>query len=70
MEQQYPYVPAPERMADDLLIGADAIAAFLGVSRRTVYHLARTKQLPIGRLGKQLIAKKSQLRRAIDNSLP
>jgi len=70
MEKQYPYVPEPEkRVADDLLIGADAIAAFIGVSRRSVYHLAREKQLPIGRLGKQLIARKSQLRRHIDSRL-
>jgi hypothetical protein len=53
-----------ERLADDLLIGAPAIARELGISTRSVYHLAQTKQLPIGRLGRNLIASRSRLRRA------
>jgi hypothetical protein len=53
-----------DRLADDLLDGGAAIAAFLGVNQREVYHLAKTKRLPIGRLGRKLIASRSQLRRA------
>ena len=57
--------PRPvDRLADDLLSGAREIAEFLGVNEREVYHLAKTKRLPIGRLGKKLIASRSQLRRA------
>jgi hypothetical protein len=53
-----------ERLADDLLNGAAEIADFLGTNVREVYHLAKTKRLPIGRLGKKLIASRSKLRRA------
>ena len=52
------------RLADDLLNGANEIADFLGTNAREVYHLAATKRLPIGRLGRKLIASKNQLRRA------
>lgn len=53
-----------ERLADDLLIGARAIAEELGVAVHDVYYIAKTKRLPIGRLGKNLIASRSKLRRA------
>ena len=58
---------ARERLADDLLIGADAIAEELGVDRAQVYYFVRKKKLPIGRLGRSLIASRSKLRRAIAN---
>jgi hypothetical protein len=53
-----------EKLADDLLIGARLIAAELGVSEDAVYHLHRKKRLPIGKLGKNLIASRNKLRRA------
>jgi hypothetical protein len=53
-----------DRLADDLLNGAAEIADFLGTNTREVYLLAKTKRLPIGRLGRKLIATRSQLRRA------
>jgi hypothetical protein len=53
-----------DRLADDLLDGGAEIAAFLGTNVREVYHLAKTQRLPIGRLGRKLIASRSQLRRA------
>ena len=53
-----------DRLADDLLSGAAEIAEFLGTNVREVYHLAKTQRLPIGRLGRKLIASRSQLRRA------
>lgn len=53
-----------DRLADDLLDGGAEIAAFLGTNVREVYHLAKTKRLPIGRLGRKLIASRNQLRRA------
>jgi hypothetical protein len=56
----------PAGLADDLLIGAEAIAAFLGVDVQTVYSFRRTKKkLPIGKLGKNLIASKRKLERAM-----
>jgi hypothetical protein len=54
----------PERIADDLLVGASKIAEELGVSTRAVYHIVRTKRLPIGKLGKNLAASRRRLRRA------
>jgi hypothetical protein len=56
--------PQADRIGDDLLIGARRIAAELGVGRHVVYYLAKTKRLPIGRLGKNLIASRQRLRRA------
>jgi hypothetical protein len=54
----------PDRLADDLLDGGAKIAEFLGTNTREVYHLHKTGRLPIGRLGRKLIASRSQLRRA------
>jgi hypothetical protein len=48
-------------LADDLLEGADEIAAFGGWSRRQVYHLAQTRRLPVFRLGATLCARKSRI---------
>jgi hypothetical protein len=58
-----------ERLADDLLDGGAEIADFLRelglrANTREVYHLHKTRRLPIGRLGRKLIASRSQLRRA------
>ena len=55
-----------DRLADDLLNGAAEIAEFLGTNTREVYLLAQTKRLPIGRLGRKLIASKRQLTRHTD----
>lgn len=53
-----------DRIADDLLIGAQAIAEFLGITEAMVYHYARLKRLPVGKIGKNLIASKRKLQRA------
>ena len=53
-----------ERLADDLLIGAQAIATELGVEPHQVNYIYKTKKLPIGKMGKQYISSKKQLRRA------
>jgi hypothetical protein len=53
----------PDRLAADLLNGGPEIAAFLGCNTREVYHLHKTGRLPIGRLGRKLIASKRQLAR-------
>lgn len=57
-------VPAELCLADDLLRGADAIAAFLfgdKRERRKVYHVAEAGKLPTFRLGSTLCARKSKL---------
>lgn len=55
---------ADERLADDLLRGAEAIADYLFGDkslRRKVYHLAETSRLPVFRLGSVLCARRSVL---------
>lgn len=47
----------------DLLMGADAIAAFLGVTRRQTYHLAYGGILPTFKLGGTVVARRSTLTR-------
>jgi hypothetical protein len=61
-----PSVPPdmPNELADDMLRGADEIAAFLfgkRGSRRKVYYLAECSRLPVFRLGSVLCARKSVL---------
>jgi hypothetical protein len=53
-----------ERLGDDLLIGAVAIADELRAKPHQVNHIFRTRKLPIGKMGKLYIASKKQLRRA------
>jgi hypothetical protein len=46
---------------DDLLEGAEAIAAFLGFKRRQIFHLVKEHRLPVFRLGQKICARKSTL---------
>ena len=49
----------------DVLMGAGAIAKELGVSVWTVYAWRNEGTLPIGKLGRFLIASRSKLRKAV-----
>jgi hypothetical protein len=51
----------------DLLTGAEAIAAFMRVKVRRVYHLAETQRLPVFRIGSTLCARQSTLVRWIED---
>jgi predicted DNA-binding transcriptional regulator AlpA len=51
-------------LSDDLLTGASAIAAYIGWSRSSIYHMERKGCLPIMRVGGLLVARKSELERA------
>lgn len=59
-----------EDLTNDLLTGADAIAAFMGPpwNPRKIYWAAEKKHLPIGRVGSALIARKSELSRRLSGS--
>lgn len=58
-------------VADDILQGADAIAAFLGITRRQVYHVAEKGGMPIRNIpGLGLVARKSRLLQALDAGEP
>ena len=47
--------------AADLLIGAAAVAHFLGFKRRTIYHLAATGGIPTFRAGDIVCGRRSTL---------
>ena len=51
-------------LSNDLLPGAQAAAEYLGVSRSTVYHMAKRGNLPTIRKGRRLYFRKSDLEAA------
>ena len=53
-------------LADDLIEGADAIGAYIGWKPRRVYYAAERKLIPIFRLGDRLCARKSTLKRHVE----
>ena len=54
-------------LSDDLLEGADAIGAFMGWPPRRVYYMAERGRWPIFRNGATLTARKTTLRRHIED---
>jgi len=60
-------VVQPERspVLDDMLKGARQIGAYIGESESAVYYIFKKQKLPIGKYGKELIASKSKLDRAL-----
>ena len=52
---------ANNNLSNDLLRGADAIAAFLGFPRRAIYHSVSKGHLPSFRIGETVCARKSTL---------
>jgi hypothetical protein len=59
-------------VADDIIEGAEAIAAFIWgrVTRnrvKRVFYLADRRLIPVGKLGRRLVASKAKLRRHFDN---
>jgi hypothetical protein len=52
-----------ERLADDLLIGAREIGAYIGRSPPSAYRMASTGVIPCGRVGALYVASKKTLDR-------
>jgi hypothetical protein len=50
-------------LADDLLLGVEAIAAYIGLDKRQVDWQIRKGQIPVTRMGRLIIGSKSALRR-------
>ncbi len=50
-----------DTIAEDILKGADAIGAFLGLSRRQAYHAVSAGHLPTFKIGAIICARKSTL---------
>jgi hypothetical protein len=58
---------ADDDLKNDLLNGAEAIAAFLNQTERRIYHLLEMGKLPAFKLGgRKWQARKSSLRRQIE----
>jgi hypothetical protein len=56
-----------EALADDLLDGIAAIAAFLGWTERRTYYAAEHRNIPVFKMGeRKWCARKSTLRRYVD----
>lgn len=54
-------------LKDDILHGANAIADFLGLGRRVIYHLVSKGLMPTFRLGETVCARKSTLLKWIED---
>jgi excisionase family DNA binding protein len=54
-----------DTIKDDLLNGADKIAAYLGVPRTLVYRMADRGELPTFKLGRSICARRSALLRHV-----
>jgi excisionase family DNA binding protein len=52
---------ANENQSGDLLLGADAIASFLGITRRQTYRLVYDRVIPSFKAGGTVAARKSSL---------
>lgn len=48
-------------LSDDLMIGATALSAWLGIPERKVFYMAETKQLPLFKIGGKLAGRKSTI---------
>lgn len=55
-------------LADDLLIGADAIAAELGIDVRQCFHWLQNKYIPATKTGGTWTATRSALRRHFEGA--
>jgi hypothetical protein len=61
-------MPARSELSLDLLTGAQEIARYVGWPVRRIYHAARCGTLPINRVGALLIARRSELDRALSGT--
>jgi excisionase family DNA binding protein len=60
--------PMSETAEPKLLWGADAIAEYLGIPRRAVYHLIHEERIPIKKVGRTVTARPDRLLAALDIS--
>jgi hypothetical protein len=52
-------------LSEDLMIGAEAIATWLGVPARKIFYMGETGQLPLFKIGGKVAARKSTIMRRI-----
>jgi hypothetical protein len=58
-----PHEQPEQTLAQDLLIGAAAIAKYIGISERACRHQLDRKQIPHRRMGRLIVGSRSTLRR-------
>ncbi|WP_022687176.1 helix-turn-helix domain-containing protein [Sphingomonas phyllosphaerae] len=56
-------------LSEDLLPGAIAAAAFIGVKPRAIYHMTEQGHLPVIRKGRRLFFRKSELEKAFSSDV-
>ena len=56
-----------KELGNDLLVGAPAIAAYLNVNERRVYHWAAQSYIPTFKIGPLIAARRSELDEALSN---
>lgn len=56
---------APASLAGDLLFGAEAIGAFLGLDPRRIYYLAARGNIPVKKIGAIIVGSKRRLAEAL-----
>jgi hypothetical protein len=62
--------PQDDRLADDLLDGAEAIAKFLGFKTSSIFWQVSQGKLPVTRMGNRIIGSKTRLRQHFTGSNP
>ena len=50
-----------DTLKNEILDGAEAIAKFLTLPKRTIYHFAENGTIPVFRLGSKIMARRSTL---------
>ena len=60
---------AHDTITDDILYGSRAIAKFLGCDERKVYYYKRARLLPLGSIGREIIASKKALRQHVASQI-
>ena len=56
-----------KKLGNDLLVGAPAIAAYLQVNERRIYHWATQNYIPTFKIGPLIAARRSELDEALRN---
>jgi excisionase family DNA binding protein len=58
-----------QALSDDLLAGAGAAAAYVGLAQRAIYHMVEAGHLPVIRKGRRLYFRKTELDKAFSSGI-
>jgi excisionase family DNA binding protein len=62
------WTDAMQQLSEDLLAGAKAAAAYIGIPCRSIYHMVEAGQLPAIRKGRSLFFRRSELEKAFSSA--